>query len=1013
MLMLMLAGLFLPGGLTANAQTAEPAVTVLTPTLFSRTKAGGREASALGLFVPSGTYHVTENWRVTLEYNEFGDNGYSGTKVFSGTQTGTLVIENGSYTLVNKTGFRFSGGDSYLLDREIEGDPSAYYISGSYAFGPAYGASAKGIVFLGAFVVSVPLLDGEIPVFTGYDYFAAHGPASAVLGGGSMRGPSLTARVSTTLSLDKVVGPPRIVTQPQAQMVYAGQDARFVVVAGGDGPLGYAWRKGSALLPGETRAQLVLSNVQPGDAGNYSVVVTNRGGKVTSSSARLTVRPAPPAWVESWESTPLGTTMPSTNQARSVLGDRGHWAMVDTVSLIPDCGPVSNHVDILEENGHKLLKLVSVANDFGCAENISVEMDPRTSTSLPIPLVRSSEISFFERGALIDPHWNGLFGCIVRPCGDTVHVRVTDDRQNEVLYIFQRAPNYVEHAFTNGVSLSGYREIFLDPAGGTFTRNLFEDLAQIAGPNGPGQNIEGISFAIASPGWAELDDLRIASTAAPADEVAPSVTVVSPANNARLLDPHVTLAGTAHDDVALARVEYQLNDATYVPATGTTNWEAQLLLVPGRNVVFVRSEDSASNTSAVVQRVLTYAPSAPITIEVTGPGQVTPNLNGQILEVGKSYSFTATPAPGALFVGWSGSDLLQPKLTVQMQSNLVLHAVFVANPFIAVAGDYTGLFYESAGARQESSGLFSARVTSMGAYSAKFLGGPGRFSIAGQFALDGKATNELSFQFNGGPRTLGLELDLAGGDRIFGRLSYGTSTVVLIADRAVFNARTAPATAYAADYTLIIPGATNDPARPGGESVMALRIGANGRVSLKGTLAEGMPFKQTVPVSKSGMIPLYVPLYKGSGAILGWLRARPPGSNDLEGLVNWFKPGSLPPAPRGFVLASMAEGSIYTPIGTNRLLNAAHGSLSFSWGELDAFTNSVSFGPRGVAVNLGLNSLTFKLDPASGLFQGSVQLPNSTDQLRYKGALNTKRQIGGGFVIRPDAVGRVVLIGEQ
>ena len=109
----------------------------------------------------------------------------------------------------------------------------------------------------------------------------------------------------------------------------------------------------------------------------------------------------------------------------------------------------------------------------------------------------------------------------------------------------------------------------------------------------------------------------------------------------------------------------------------------------------------------------------------------------------------------------------------------------------------------------------------------------------------------------------------------------------------------------------------------------------------------------------------------------------------------------------------MAEGSIYTPIGTNRLLNAARGSLAFSWGELDAFTNSVSFGPRGAAANAGVNPLTFKFDPASGLFQGIVQLPDSTDRLRYKGALNSKRQIGGGFVIRRDAGGRVVLIEEQ
>jgi hypothetical protein len=98
---------------------------------------------------------------------------------------------------------------------------------------------------------------------------------------------------------------------------------------------------------------------------------------------------------------------------------------------------------------------------------------------------------------------------------------------------------------------------------------------------------------------------------------------------------------------------------------------------------------------------------------------------------------------------------------------------------------------------------------------------------------------------------------------------------------------------------------------------------------------------------------------------------------------------------------------------SSRSWNSAGAETSEKHGELDAFTNSVSFGPRGAVVNLGLNPLTLKLDPASGLFQGSVQLPNSTDQLRYKGALNTKRQIGGGFVIRPDAVGRVVLIGEQ
>ena len=94
--------------------------------------------------------------------------------------------------------------------------------------------------------------------------------------------------------------PPSIVTQPQTQVVSAGGTANFTVAAAGALPLNYQWRFNGTNLGGATGTSLMLSNVQPSQAGNYSVRVTNLFGSVISSNALLTVEPvstncAPPA----------------------------------------------------------------------------------------------------------------------------------------------------------------------------------------------------------------------------------------------------------------------------------------------------------------------------------------------------------------------------------------------------------------------------------------------------------------------------------------------------------------------------------------------------------------------------------------------------------------------------------------------------------------------------------------------------------------------------------------------
>ena len=87
---------------------------------------------------------------------------------------------------------------------------------------------------------------------------------------------------------------PSITTPPQGLTVTAGSNAMFTVGAAGTAPLTYQWRLNGANLSGATGATLALTSVTTNQAGNYTVLVNNSGGSVTSSPALLTVNPAVP-----------------------------------------------------------------------------------------------------------------------------------------------------------------------------------------------------------------------------------------------------------------------------------------------------------------------------------------------------------------------------------------------------------------------------------------------------------------------------------------------------------------------------------------------------------------------------------------------------------------------------------------------------------------------------------------------------------------------------------------------
>jgi uncharacterized delta-60 repeat protein len=95
---------------------------------------------------------------------------------------------------------------------------------------------------------------------------------------------SATSAVGTLTVIDPVIA-----VQPVSQLGQLGQTLTLSVTAAGTAPFAYQWWKDGAALAGDTGASLTLTNLQAPDAGDYSVVVSNQYGSVTSAAALLAV----------------------------------------------------------------------------------------------------------------------------------------------------------------------------------------------------------------------------------------------------------------------------------------------------------------------------------------------------------------------------------------------------------------------------------------------------------------------------------------------------------------------------------------------------------------------------------------------------------------------------------------------------------------------------------------------------------------------------------------------------
>lgn len=99
---------------------------------------------------------------------------------------------------------------------------------------------------------------------------------------------------------------PVILEPPQGVSADRGSSVQLAVQIAGTSPVAYQWRKQGVALGnynrvlGSTTARLSINTIQTNDAGNYTVVITNNYGSVTSVVAVVTVGPASPASGPLW-----------------------------------------------------------------------------------------------------------------------------------------------------------------------------------------------------------------------------------------------------------------------------------------------------------------------------------------------------------------------------------------------------------------------------------------------------------------------------------------------------------------------------------------------------------------------------------------------------------------------------------------------------------------------------------------------------------------------------------------
>ncbi|WCJ58731.1 PQQ-binding-like beta-propeller repeat protein [Fontisphaera persica] len=408
-------------------------------------------------------------------------------------------------------------------------------------------------------------------------------------------------------------------------------------------------------------------------------------------------------------------------------------------------------------------------------------------------------------------------------------------------------------------------------------------------------------------------------------------------------------------------------------------------------------------------------PSLAVTVTVSGAGTVTPDTRGRKYTAGKTLSLQARANPGHRFAGWRGSvTSSDAELHLLLRSNMTLEAVFEPGPFVERQGAYAGLAWVPSAVGLDNSGLAQFEVDTEGHYQGRLWWSGQAHVLRGQFDADGRARQLLA---RSGETTLAFELSLtyqmpgAPPQALLGWVRDGEWTSPLTARRA---ARRLPEGLAAGAYTAaLVP--RNLPPQVQGDGWLLLRLAPPHQVTLAGRLPDGTPLEAKTVLGEDGHCPVYLPLYGGRGALLGWCQWDPQKNPPLTGQLAWFKP----PSPKDKLLPAGAAGLLIVcgqraePSRPGRpAWTAPQAVLAFTGGQLPETLGSVlEWDERGRPrfALAAYEKMEFRLDPEHGLFEGAFTHPTTRKSTVFQGVWLPQMGWGSGCFVDGETIGLVSL----
>lgn len=350
----------------------------------------------------------------------------------------------------------------------------------------------------------------------------------------------------------------------------------------------------------------------------------------------------------------------------------------------------------------------------------------------------------------------------------------------------------------------------------------------------------------------------------------------------------------------------------------------------------------------------------------------------------------------------------------------------------AVKGTYLGLIQEKE-PEWLTSGSMLMSSTTTGAFSFKILMGGRTLSGRGGFNPDGVA--EVSIARKG---TTPLRLQLVHSsvpdvDRIVGRLTDGsfdgptisgqTFATDFVVDRRVWDAKLNPATAQAGAYTVIlIHGSDGPPSAdlPHGHGYGAASIATSGSLKFTGRLADGAKVSAASYLSKNAEWPLYAPIYKNNGFVIGKPSLREVVNiSDGDGTLHWWKranpksvsyPGEIKTESRLLMSRYRVPPSNTRPL----TLASLGGNVLVSLNDLNLEpaterVGTMNAGGATVIPPQGGERLALSFNLKTGSLGGSFIHPQTGAKTAVAGVFFQKQNLAVGSYLAGTAGGRILL----